>query len=54
MFADDIIQELLAVGHHVAVREVVVGKTLLTGESGAFKNLEREVLKPTRVDLVGS
>ena len=40
MFADDIIRALLAVGHQVAVGEMIGGQALVTGNPGAFKTRE--------------
>ena len=54
MFTDDIVRALLAVGHQVAVSEVVAGQTLSAGDPIPFENREREARKPTHVDLVGS
>ena len=49
---DDIVRALLEVGRQVAVSEMIAGQPLMTEDSGAFKNREREARKPPHVDLV--
>ena len=54
VFTDNIARSLLAVGHHVAVGEVVADQAVVAGDPGAFENHEREAWKRTHVDLVGT
>ena len=53
VFMNDIVRTLLAVGRQVAVGEMIAGQALVTEDSGAFKNREREARKSAYVDLVG-
>ena len=54
VLADDIVRGLLALGHQVAVGEVVAGQTVVAGDPGAFDNLERETRKPALWTSLGA
>ena len=45
MSTDDIVRSLLAVGHQVAVGEVVASQTLMDGDPRAFENCKRQAPK---------
>ena len=53
MFAKNIVCALLSVCSQVAVGQVVAGQTLVSRDSGAFENRQRETWKSTHVILVG-
>ena len=54
LFANKIIRALLSVCSQVAVRQVVADQTLMSRDSGAFENRQRETWKSTNVKLVGA
>ena len=53
MFANNIVRALLSVCSQVAIGHVVAGQTLVSRDSGAFENHQREAWKSTHVNLVG-
>ena len=53
MFANNIVRALLSVCSQVAVGQVVADQTLVSRDSGAFENRERQTWKYTNVNLVG-
>ena len=54
LFQDDIVRAMLAVGHQVAVGEMIAGQGLVAEDADAFTNREREARKPAHVDSIGS
>ena len=54
VFTDAIVRALLAIGRQVTEGKIVAGQALVAGDPCAFEKREREVRKPTHVDLVGS
>ena len=53
VFANNIVRALLSVYSQVAVGQVFAGQTLVSRDSGAFENRQRETWKSTHVNLVG-
>ena len=53
VFANNIARALLPVYRQVAVCQVVAGQTLVSHDSGAFENRQRETWKSTHVNRVG-
>ena len=53
VFANNIVRALLSVCSEVTVGQVVAGQTLVSRDSGAFENRQRETWKSTHVNLVG-
>ena len=53
VFANNVVRALLSVRSQVAVGPVVTGRTLMSHDSGAFENRQKETWKSTHVNLVG-
>ena len=53
VFANNILRALLSVCSQIAVDQVVAAQTLVSRDSGAFENRQRETWKSTHVNLVG-
>ena len=53
VFANNILRALLSVCSQIAVDQVVAAQTLVSRDSGAFENRQRETWKSTHVSLAG-
>ena len=53
VFANNIVRALLSICSQVLVGQVVVGQTLVSRDSGAFENRQREPWTSTHVNLAG-
>ena len=52
VFANNILRALLSVCSQIAVDQVVAAQTLVSRDSGAFENRQRETWKSTHVNHV--
>ena len=53
MCADNVVRALLPVGGQVAIGQVVTGQTLVSHDTSAVENRQREPWESAHVDVVG-